>query len=59
MLDIPDLARRDVPLEDLEDGPGDALREDRGVAREGGRDVGQEVLLLRSLTGFPLGVQPS
>jgi hypothetical protein len=59
MLDVPDLARRHVPLEDLKDGPGDALREDLGLAGEGRGDVGQEVLPLALPTGFPCGIQPS
>ena len=39
MQHVPDLARRDVLFEDLEDGPGDTLREGLGMALEGGGSV--------------------
>jgi hypothetical protein len=39
-----DLARRDVALEELEDGPGDALGVDLGIIPEVGGDVVEEDL---------------
>ena len=48
-----------IPLQDLEDGPGDALRIDLWVVLRAAAMCAKKSSFSISLSGFPLGLQPS